>query len=264
LAIPHKNPGLAAVLSLLIPGVGQFYNGDFWRGLFWLIITPGLWIGSGGLLGWICHLISAITAYTRAERFNRMVLPMIVLTMAAGLAAAGDQAVPAASWLDRSLAGWNKAGAAPARAPAAGESREAVMKRCQIAALRSTEAERSLSDAGWIPFLNFDQKLMRDDVEIVGGMSEADGMCRPGGYNLFVFVSGNFAGTLSPALMNSRADGSSGAVRIVSKDEITVDFARFTPADALCCPSSRATIVYRIDRSAPQPVVVPVEARKRL
>ena len=24
-----KNPGTAAVLSLIIPGVGQFYNGDF-------------------------------------------------------------------------------------------------------------------------------------------------------------------------------------------------------------------------------------------
>ena len=65
-----RNPGTAAVLSLLIPGVGQFYNGDFLRGLFWLIVTPGLWIGSGGMLGWICHVISAITAYRRATRKN--------------------------------------------------------------------------------------------------------------------------------------------------------------------------------------------------
>jgi TM2 domain-containing membrane protein YozV len=65
-----RNPGLAAVLSLLIPGVGQFYNGDFLRGIFWLIVTPGLWIGSGGTLGWICHIISAITAYHRAGRKN--------------------------------------------------------------------------------------------------------------------------------------------------------------------------------------------------
>ena len=65
---PVKNPGTAAVLSLLIPGVGQFYNGDFLRGLFWLIVTPGLWIGSGGLLGWICHVIASITAYRRARR----------------------------------------------------------------------------------------------------------------------------------------------------------------------------------------------------
>jgi TM2 domain-containing membrane protein YozV len=68
-----KNPGLAAVLSALIPGIGQFYNGDFLRGIFWLIVTPGLWIGSGGLLGWICHVIAAFTAYSRARKKNRPV-----------------------------------------------------------------------------------------------------------------------------------------------------------------------------------------------
>jgi TM2 domain-containing membrane protein YozV len=65
-----KNPGLAAVISALIPGLGQFYNGDFLRGIFWLIVTPGLWIGSGGTLGWICHVVAAITAYSRARKKN--------------------------------------------------------------------------------------------------------------------------------------------------------------------------------------------------
>ena len=65
-----NRPGIAAVLSLIIPGVGQFYNGTFWRGIFWLIVTPGLWIGSGGLLGWICHVIAAITAYNYAKRLS--------------------------------------------------------------------------------------------------------------------------------------------------------------------------------------------------
>lgn len=59
--------GNAAALSLVLPGLGQFYNGDFLRGIFWLIITPGLWIGSGGFLGWVCHVIAAMTAYRRAE-----------------------------------------------------------------------------------------------------------------------------------------------------------------------------------------------------
>jgi len=67
-----KNAGTAAVLSLIIPGVGQFYNGDFLRGLFWLIVTPGLWIGTGGLLGWVCHVIASITAYRRANLKNRV------------------------------------------------------------------------------------------------------------------------------------------------------------------------------------------------
>ena len=67
-----RSPGTASVLSLIIPGVGQFYNGDFLRGLFWLIVTPGLWIGSGGTLGWVCHVISAITAHHRATVKNRL------------------------------------------------------------------------------------------------------------------------------------------------------------------------------------------------
>jgi TM2 domain-containing membrane protein YozV len=57
---------MAAALSLLIPGLGQFYNADFLRGLVWLIVTPGLWIGSGGLLGWVCHVAAAFTAHRRA------------------------------------------------------------------------------------------------------------------------------------------------------------------------------------------------------
>ena len=66
-----KHPGNAAVLSLIIPGIGQFYNGDFWRGIFWLIVTPGMCIGTGGLFGWVCHVIAAITAYKRAIHKNR-------------------------------------------------------------------------------------------------------------------------------------------------------------------------------------------------
>ena len=62
------DPGLAAVLSLIIPGVGQFYAGRWVWGIVWLIVTPGFWIGSGGLLGWICHVIAAIQAYRQVAR----------------------------------------------------------------------------------------------------------------------------------------------------------------------------------------------------
>jgi TM2 domain-containing membrane protein YozV len=62
-----RDPGLAAVLSLIIPGVGQLYNGRILAGILWLIITPGFWIGTGGTLGWIFHIISAYTAYSYAR-----------------------------------------------------------------------------------------------------------------------------------------------------------------------------------------------------
>lgn len=56
------------MLSLLVPGFGQIYNGAFLRGIFWLVVTPGFWIGSGGTIGWVCHLVAAYTAYRYAER----------------------------------------------------------------------------------------------------------------------------------------------------------------------------------------------------
>ena len=68
--IDEKNEGLAAVLSVMLPGIGQFYTGHFIWGIIWFIITPGLWIGSGGTLGWIFNIVSAIQAYRQAERKN--------------------------------------------------------------------------------------------------------------------------------------------------------------------------------------------------
>jgi hypothetical protein len=42
-----RDPGLVAVLSAIIPGVGRFYNGRTLDGVFWFSITPGLRIGTG-------------------------------------------------------------------------------------------------------------------------------------------------------------------------------------------------------------------------
>jgi hypothetical protein len=90
---------------------------------------------------------------------------------------------------------------------------------------RSTRAERAVEAAGWIPFWNFDQQLVREDVEIVGGM---------------------------------RADSSLGVVRM-PLPALTADFVRFTDTDALCCPSAHVTVRYRIDRTGAGPVVAPSE-----
>lgn len=62
-----RDPALAAVLSAIVPGVGQLYNGRILAGILWLIITPGFWIGTGGTLRWVCHVIAAYAAYTYAR-----------------------------------------------------------------------------------------------------------------------------------------------------------------------------------------------------
>jgi hypothetical protein len=63
---------LAAVLSLILPGAGQAYAGRWFWLLFWLILTPGLWIGSGGCLGWICHVAAAYQAHKMVQENNQL------------------------------------------------------------------------------------------------------------------------------------------------------------------------------------------------
>ena len=184
---------------------------------------------------------------------------LIVLALVSFLNSMAAAQAPS-SWLDRPLANWNKAGQSMTMAPAERESTAAIVSRCKLTPPTSTRAEQAVQAAGWIPFWNFDQQLVRDDVEIIGGMRAADGMCRPMSYNVFVFVAGRFAGTLSPTIMNSRSDSSSGVVR-VQPPTVTADFSRYTSSDPLCCPSSRVTVRYRVDRSPEGPLVVPVEIR---
>jgi len=62
-----RDPVIAGVLSLILPGLGQIYNGRVLPGILWLVFAGGLWFGSGGLLGWILHLISAYCAYSYAK-----------------------------------------------------------------------------------------------------------------------------------------------------------------------------------------------------
>ena len=181
----------------------------------------------------------------------------IALLVAFGAASTYAQS---GAWLDKPLAGWNQDKTMPRGSGS--ESREAMARRCEAAGSKvSTAASGALGKAGWVPFLHVDRQIVRDDVEVVGGMSAAGPGCEPTTFNLFVFVGGNFAGTLSPAPMTPGRDGAAGAVRIVSPEGMTAEFARYTPADAECCPSSRVRVTYRIERSAGRATLVASEAR---
>jgi hypothetical protein len=188
---------------------------------------------------------------------HQMAAFVAIVLLPAAIAAGQTSAT---SWLDRPLSNWNKVTSLP-NAPQPHEAHAQLINRCKVETREFTPAWDRLKDAGWVPFLHMDRQLTLADIEIVDGMNGADGMCRPAPFNVFVFVGGRFAGTLSPEPMTSRLDGSVGAVRIVSAETITAEFARYGPQDPLCCPSSRATVDFRVDRTGPTVFVMPVEIR---
>ena len=88
--------------------------------------------------------------------------------------------------------------------------------------------------------------------------ADYDGMCRPRQYQEFVFVRGNFAGTLAPRPMDSRTDGALGRVTIETDRRVQAEYARYDAADPLCCPSRTTRVVFDIGKEPPvlEPVSV--------
>jgi hypothetical protein len=93
-------------------------------------------------------------------------------------------------------------------------------------------------------------------------MAAATPGCSPESFNLFVFAGGVFAGTVSPAAMSPSRDGVAGAVRITGDTTLTVEFARYKPGDAECCPSSRERVSYRIEKTGAGPTLVATDTRQ--
>lgn len=72
-----KNPGLAAVLSFLIAGLGQIYNGQLAKGIIFIIVYFFSWLLMFVLIGLITTPILWIwgmyDAYKVAERHNQRI-----------------------------------------------------------------------------------------------------------------------------------------------------------------------------------------------
>jgi hypothetical protein len=51
---PGFNPGMAMVMSVVWPGLGQIYRGHVFRGIVWMIITP---------LGYLCFIILGLVLH---------------------------------------------------------------------------------------------------------------------------------------------------------------------------------------------------------
>ncbi len=184
-------------------------------------------------------------------------------TLAVVVIAAGVPAQTGSTWLDRGMSAWNETDRGVASPQPGTEPQAALERRCGSSTLATSMAADIVRRAGWVPFHHFDQAISRNDVEVIGGMTAATTPgCEPMVFNLFVFVAGRFAGTLSPVAMGRNLDGVAGAVRITGDDSLIADFARYTPADTECCPSSRMRVSYRIERGGSRPVLVAVDARR--
>jgi len=72
---PTKNSGLAAVLSFLFTGLGQFYNGQFGKGVLFIIggiiCVALMFVLIGFILYPIVLLVNIWDAYRSAEKINR-------------------------------------------------------------------------------------------------------------------------------------------------------------------------------------------------
>ena len=66
--VQTKSPFFALILSFFFPGLGQVYNGKFWKGiLFMIAIFAGAFFIIPGIVIWIWGLYDA---YTEAEQIN--------------------------------------------------------------------------------------------------------------------------------------------------------------------------------------------------
>jgi len=70
----RKSPGLAAFLSFFITGLGQFYNGEFWKGITFFVIQIVNVFLMCFLVGFLTFpltwLYCVIDAYRSAKRIN--------------------------------------------------------------------------------------------------------------------------------------------------------------------------------------------------
>ncbi|MCK8496364.1 LppP/LprE family lipoprotein [Myxococcus fulvus] len=191
---------------------------------------------------------------------RRVLIPAVLLLMAAPSLAASPAAPQASgsAWVDKQpLASWNVSGATLPKAPR-GDGQSLRTGPCaKLARKPTTASDRAVVKAGWT-LLGALQ--VYDTTEVITAAAEGDGQCRAMGYQVFVFVDGRFAGTLSPEPMSDRFDGALGDVRPVDAKSLSGAVRRYSDEDPLCCPSRQASVDYEIRPGPKGPVVTATSA----
>jgi predicted transcriptional regulator len=65
---PEHQPGMSLLLSLILCGTGQIYNGEVSKGIMMMVLCFLLWFV---LLGWVVQIWSIVDSVVVAERINR-------------------------------------------------------------------------------------------------------------------------------------------------------------------------------------------------
>ncbi len=179
---------------------------------------------------------------------------LLALLVGLSLALPASPSYAADSWLDHPIENWN----APGYAVPGPEGEEWFADEVCLVGARPPETfeDFQLTDLGWHLVGSYQGGW---GIVIVTATLGYDGMCRPMGYQQFVFVDGLFAGTISPELMYSRSDGAGWISSFYGPELLQATFIRYADEDPLCCPSLPETYVsYQVIRSDFGPVLVPV------
>lgn len=59
---PAARGVIAAIASVIVPGLGQLAQGRMLATLGWFIFAGIIWLSTLGMLGWAVHILSAIDA----------------------------------------------------------------------------------------------------------------------------------------------------------------------------------------------------------
>ena len=158
------------------------------------------------------------------------------------------------SWLDRTPVNWNRRMSQLPR-PLQFSNVVGVQTRCRNF-IRQPEspADQALVRVGWMMYVAVQSY---GTIKVITAMSGADGMCRPIGYQAFVYWEGRYAGALAPSPMDSRTDGALMTIRLVSPTRILGEFARYNQSDPLCCPTRTSYVTYEVNRDD-LPLVSPI------
>lgn len=185
---------------------------------------------------------------------------LLVGLTALGFAFADSSAARAdGAWLDAPLHNWNQPNQPVPTAPVV--QNEPGNPQClNTVRLPETDEDHAVAAAGWKLVGTFQGGF---GAMVVTATTDFDGMCRPNGFQVFVFYHKNFVGTISPELMVSRTDGSfqrvllSPSVTALRPPTLYADFSRYTEQDPLCCPSRVSSVNYSIEFVSGGWVLVP-------